>query len=124
MARAGKAGHMRFIGAPRMGDQGPRDYGRTGGAGEARKFRGVRACEGPGERSPGPFCAVSMACGHAVRRLRHCGFAASALFASTLSTIVTLSSTITPPLSRVLFQLMPQSLRLTVVVAAKPALLP
>src|SRR5262249_45237085 len=60
----------------------------------------------------------------ALRACSVAGRAYCALSASTFSTIVTLSSTITPPLSSVLFQLMPQSLRFTVVVAAKPALLP
>src|SRR5499433_4353388 len=50
--------------------------------------------------------------------------AQSALFASMLSTMVTMSSTIMPPLSSVLFQLMPKSLRFTTVVAEKPAFEP
>src|SRR5207249_173721 len=45
----------------------------------------------------------------------------SSLNASTPSSIATLSSSIVPPLSSTLFQLMPQSLRLTWVVASNPA---
>src|SRR6266516_1422049 len=81
----------------------------------------MRTEQGPDRSGP---CAVSCS-----ERLRSPCRASPAtgywtLLASTFSTIVTSSPTMTPPLSSVWFQLMPQSLRFTTVVAEKPALLP